>query len=97
MILLKKYKKVKQEFKELNPEKNALYLATQCTFIQRIKATLDEEEFKETLDCILKNLETLKQDLDYYLFIENETTNFNKQKIKSFHEFDNRLMKILDL
>lgn len=89
--------KVKQEFKELNPEKNALYLATQCTFIQRIKTTLDEDEFKETLDCILKNLETLKQDLDYYLFIENETTNFNKQKIKSFHEFDNRLMKILDL
>ena len=87
--------KVKTEFKNLSPEKNALYLALQCTYIERIKATLPEDEFKEQLDSILKNLSTLKGDLDYYLFVERESTKENKAKIKSFHEFDNRLSKVL--
>ena len=87
--------KVKQEFKNLSPEKNALYLALQCTYIERIKNTVSEDEFKEQLDSILKNLATLKSDLEYYLFVEKESTKENKEKIKSFHEFDNRLSKVL--
>lgn len=87
--------KIKKEFAELSPEKNALYLALQCTFIERIKEQLDEEEFKEQLDAMLRNLNTLKSDLDYYLFVEKESTKENKAKIKSFHDFDLRLVKVL--
>ena len=89
--------KIKQEFKKLNPEKNALYLAIQCTYIQRISKTLNDDEFKSILDEILKNLNVLKSDLDYFLFIENESTISNKQKLKSFHAFDERLIKVLGL
>ena len=89
--------KVKAEFKSLSPEKNALYLALQCTYIERIKSQIDEDEFKEQLDSILKNLATLKSDLDYYYFVEKESTKENKEKIKSFHEFDNRLSKVLGI
>ena len=88
---------VKAEFKKLAPEKNALYLALQCTYIERIKSQLDEDEFKEQLDSILKNLSTLKGDLDYYLFVEKESTKENKEKIKSFHKFDDRLSKVLGI
>ena len=35
--------------------------------------------------------------LDYFLFIERESTKENKQKIKSFYDFDNRLIKVLGL
>ena len=87
--------KIKKEFLNLSPEKNAFYLAIQCTFIQRMKDQLNEEDFKEQLDTILKDLGTLKSDLDYYLFVEKESTKENKAKVKSFHEFDNRLLKVL--
>lgn len=89
--------KVKAEFKKLTPEKNALYLAIQCTYIQRIKEQLSEDEFKEQLDCILKNLSVLKGDLDYYYYVEKESVDENKAKIDSFHSFDNRLAKVLDI
>ena len=56
---------------------------------------MSEEEFKEQLDSILRDLNTLKSDLDYYLFVEKESTKENKAKVKSFHEFDNRLLKVL--
>lgn len=87
--------KIKKEFLELSPEKNAFYLAIQCTFIQRLKEQASEEEFKEQLDSILRDLGVLKSDLDYYLFVEKESTKENKAKVKSFHEFDNRLLKVL--
>ena len=87
--------KIKKEFLELSPEKNAFYLAIQCTYIQRMKDQVGEEEFKEQLDAILRDLGTLKSDLDYYLFVEKESTKENKAKVKSFHEFDNRLLKVL--
>lgn len=87
--------KIKKEFLELSPEKNAFYLAIQCTFIQRLKEQVSEEEFKEQLDSILRDLGVLKSDLDYYLFVEKESTKENKAKVKSFHEFDNRLLKVL--
>lgn len=87
--------KVKQEFKNLSPEKNALYLALQCTYIERLKEQVEEDEFKEQLDNILKNLSVIKADLDYYLYVEKESTKENKAKVKSFHEFDTRLAKIL--
>ena len=89
--------KIKQEFKKLTPEKNALYLAIQCTFVERIKKTLSEDEFKEQLDKILKDLNILKSDLDYFLYVEKESTKDNKAKEKSFHEFDNRLAKVLGI
>ena len=87
--------KIKKEFLELSPEKHAFYLAIQCTYIQRLKEQASEEEFKEQLDSILRELNNLKSDLDYYLFVEKESTKENKSKIKSFHEFDNRLLKVL--
>lgn len=89
--------KAKKEFLELTPEKNALYLAIQCTYIERIKKSLSINEFKDQLDLILKNLNNFKSDLDFYLFVENESMGDNKAKIKSFHEFDNRLVKVLGL
>ncbi len=89
--------KVKKEFLSLTPENNALCLAIQCTYIERAKKTLSNAEFKDQLDSILRNLGILKSDLDFYLFVENESTKENKKKIKSFHEFDNRLIKVLDL
>lgn len=89
--------KIKQEFKNLSPEKNALYLAIQCTYVQRIKESLSEDEFKEQLDVILKDLNVLKSDLDYFLYVEKESTKDNKAKEKSFHEFDNRLAKVLGI
>lgn len=87
--------KIKKEFLNLSPEKNAFYLAIQCTFIQRLKEQASEEVFKEQLDSILRDLGVLKSDLDYYLFVEKESTKENKAKVKSFHEFDNRLLKVL--
>lgn len=89
--------KIKEEFKKLSPEKNALYLAIQCTFIERMSKELDKDDFKEQLDSILKNMNNFKSDLDYYLFVEKESTKENRQKIKSFHEFDNRLLKVLGI
>lgn len=89
--------KTKEAFKKLDPEKSALYLAIQCTFIQRVRKTMDDQRFKEVLDQILKSLATLKQDLDYYLFIEKESTEVNKKKLKFFHDFDGRLEKILGI
>ena len=89
--------KIKQEFKRLTPEKNALYLAIQCTYVQRSKEILSEDEFKDQLDKILKDLNVLKSDLDYFLYVEKESTKDNKAKEKSFHEFDNRLAKVLGI
>ena len=89
--------KVKNEFKKMSPEKNALYLAIQATHIQRMSKFLNNDDFKEQLDTIMKNLNTLKGDLDYFLFVEKESTKENKQKIKSFHDFDDRLIKVLGL
>lgn len=43
---------------------------------------MNREEFKERLDSIFKNLNVLKADLDYFLFVERESTKENKQKIK---------------
>lgn len=87
--------KVKEEFRKLTPERNALYLAIQCLYIEKIKADLSAEEFKTQLDEILKSLELLKADLDFYLFVEKNNTFTNKEKIRAFHEFDNRLAYIL--
>ncbi len=87
--------KVKEEFRKLSPDKNALYLAIQCLYVEKIKKDLSSEEFKAQLDEILKSMELLKADLDYYLFVEKENTYINKEKIRAFHEFDNRLASIL--
>ena len=89
--------KIRNEFRSLSPEKTALNLAIQMTFIERIKRSLSPEEFKEQLDAILKNLNVLKGDLDYFLFVENEEVDNNKTKMKSFHLFDERLAAILSL
>jgi hypothetical protein len=89
--------KVKKEFLSLKPEQHAMYLAIQCTHIQRLKTQIGGDEFKEQLDTVLKSLNVLKGDLDYYLFVEKESTKQNKSKIKSFHDFDDRLLKVLGI
>ncbi len=87
----------KDEFRKLSPELNSLYLAIQCTYIQRIVNRISKDKLKYQLDIIIKNFNELKQDLDYYLFVENESIEDNKKKLNSFHNFDNRLAKILSL
>ena len=91
--------RIKEEFKKSSSEKNAFYLALQCTYIQRLKknTSIKEDEFKEELDSILKSINELKSDLDYYLFVENESTKDNIAKNKAFHKFDERLVKVLEL
>lgn len=88
---------IKQELKKLTPEKEAMYLAIQCVYIDRIRKTLSDDIFKEQLDSILKSMNLLKSDLDYFYFIEREDEKNNKEKIKIFHNFDIRLSKILKL
>lgn len=89
--------KIREEFKLLSPEKNALFLAIQCTHIEMIKDVFSDREFNDILDDILKNLNTLKGDLDYFLFVEKNSVKDNKEKLKSFHEFDKELLKILEI
>lgn len=89
--------KVKKQFRRLSPEKGAMYLAIQCVYISRLKKNLKESEFKERLDEILKGVNTLKGDLDYYYFVEKDDLNNNKAKLRSFHNFDAKLAKMLDL
>ena len=96
-FLKKNEDKIKEEFRKSSSEANAFYLALECTYIQRIKGKLSDDEFKEEFDSILKNVNGLKADLDYYLFVEKENIKENRAKSKSFHEFDNRLVKILEL
>ena len=57
--------------------------------------TLTDDEFKEQLDNILKSMNTLKADLDYYYFVEREDIKNNKEKMTAFHKFDTHLSKIL--
>ena len=89
--------KVKQSFKKLTADEQALYLAIQCTYIQMMKEKLEPEEFKAQLDEILKTSNNLKSDLDYYLFVENEDKESNILKEGIFHQYDKRLIKILGL
>lgn len=89
--------KVRQEFKNLSPEKNALNLAIQCVYIETIRNKMPFDKFNDILDNILKNLNVLKGDLDYFLFIERESNDINKKKLSNFHEFDKELIKILNI
>ncbi len=89
--------KVKKQFRKLSPEKGAMYLAIQVVYIERLKKSLKKEEFKEKLDEILKGVNTLKSDLDYYYFVEQDDLSDNKAKLKSFHNFDAKLAKVLGL
>ena len=89
--------KVKKQFRKLSPEKGAMYLAIQIVYISRLKRSLKESEFKERLDEILKGVNTLKADLDYYYFVEKDDVSNNKAKLKSFHRFDAKLTKLLGL
>jgi hypothetical protein len=90
-------KSIKEEFKESSPEKTASYLALQCTYIQRMRESLSEDEIKEELDALLKSVDSIKADLDYYLFVERESIKENKEKLKIFHRFDDRLVKVLNI
>lgn len=96
-ILKKNKEKFKEEFKNSSSESNAFYLALQLTYIQRIRKDVSNDEFKDELDSILKHIEELKSDLDYYLFVERENIDSNKNKMKAFNAFDKRLIKVLEL
>ena len=96
-IIEKNKERFKEEFKKSTSEANAFYLALQLTYIQRIRKSIPLDEFKDELDSILKNVEELKSDLDYYLFVERENAANNKEKVHNFNSFDKRLMKVLEL
>ena len=89
--------KYKEEFKKSSSKDNSFYLALELTYIQRLRKLTSGDEFKEELDSILKHIEELKSDLDYYLFVERESTKENREKMLSFNAFDKRLMKILEI
>ena len=96
-ILSKNNERFKEEFKNASSQDNAFYLAIELTYIQRIKNTLKEDDFKEELDSILKHLEEVKGDLDYFLFVEKANTKENKEKMQVLHAFDKRLVKVLGI
>ena len=96
-ILRKNKEQIKEEFKNSSSETNAFYLALQLTYIQRIRKEIPLDEFKDELDSILKHIEELKADLDYFFYVERENASDNKQKLNAFNAFDKRLMKILEL
>ena len=96
-IIAKNREKFKEEFKNSSKEDNAFYLALELTYIQRIKDSVESDAFKEELDSILKHIEELKSDLDYFMFVEKENVSANKEKAILIHAFDKRLMKILGI
>ena len=96
-LLSKNNERFKEEFKNASSQDNAFYLAIELTYIQRIKNSLKEDEFKEELDSILKHLEEVKGDLDYFLFVEKANTKENKEKMQVLHAFDKRLVKVLGI
>ena len=89
--------KLKADFKKASSNDNAFYLAMQLTYIQRIRGSIKSEDFKEELDSILKHVEELKADLDYYMFVERDMSKDAKEKSQLFHAFDKRLIKVLEL
>lgn len=88
---------VKEQFKKISPDENNMYLAIQCLIIKHLRNKLSEHAFKNELDSMLQSLNSLKGDLDYYLFVEKEDIKDNTAKLNSFHGFDQRLIKILDI
>ncbi len=88
---------VKEQFKKISPDENDMYLAIQCLIIKHLRNKLSEHDFKNELDSMLQSLNNLKGDLDYYLFVEKEDIKDNTAKLNSFHGFDQRLIKVLDI
>ena len=87
----------KKEFRNLDCDEESMYLSIQCLCINFLKKSLNEIEFKNTLDETLKNMDILRSDLIYLLFVENENISTNKTKLESFNRFEQRLMKVLDI
>ena len=96
-VISKNKEKLKEDFKNSSLKDNAFYLAMQLTYIQRIYKSINEDDFKEELDSILKHIEELKSDFDYYLFVERNSLADNKEKLLMLNAFDKRLMKVLEI
>lgn len=96
---MKQYNKeeVKKQFKNFTPDELAMHLSIQMLCIKHLKKKLKDEEFKDRLNLILEELNTLKSDLDYYLFVEKQDVDKNKSKLHIFHGFDNCLEEALGL
>lgn len=88
---------VKKQFRKLDADEVSLQLAIQCLLVNKLKKSLKEEEFKNRLDSILKEINMLKSDLDYYLFVEKSDVDKNRDKIVAFHGFDLVLEEILGI
>ncbi|MCQ2795252.1 MAG: hypothetical protein MJ214_03505 [Bacilli bacterium] len=98
-IGMKEYnqEEVKKQFQKFTPDELAMHLSIQILCIKHLKKQLKEEEFKDRLNLILEELNTLKSDLDYYLFVEKQDIAKNKNKLHVFHGFDNCLEEALGL
>lgn len=96
---MKQYNKeeAKKQFRKFTPDELAMHLSIQILCIKHLKKQLKEEEFKDRLNLILEELNTLKSDLDYYLFVEKQDIDKNKSKLHIFHGFDNCLEEALGL
>lgn len=84
---------IKKQFKKLSSEETAIYLSIQAMVISHLKKNLSEEEYKTELDNVLASINMLKADLDYFLFVEKDNVSENKEKLMTFHGFDNALMR----
>lgn len=87
----------KKEFRSLTCDQESMYLSIQCLCIEHIKSKSTASDFKKNLDETLKNMDVLRSDITYLLFIENEDTKNNKEKLASFNRFEQRLLKILNI
>lgn len=90
-------KEAKREFRKLNYEESALFLAMETVLIDRARKNLPKEEFKEEINSILEKVDALKSDTSYLLFVEKANPETNKEKIKAFHRFDNHLVKVMGI
>ena len=86
---------VKQQFRSVGFSNAAQMLAVKCYIMQVAKYNMPRAMFKEKTSELLEMISDLKSDTDYVLFVEGENREENKKKINVFHNFDDKLCKIL--
>ncbi|MCQ2753059.1 MAG: hypothetical protein MJ206_02250 [Bacilli bacterium] len=98
-IGMKEYNKeeIRKQFRKLTPDELAMELSIQILCIKHLRMKLNSDEFKDRLNLILEELNTLKADLDYYLFVERQDIDSNKRKLHIFHGFDKCLEEALGI
>lgn len=89
-----KSNKVKEAFRQLNPNDIAALFAMKATLIDYGMPAMGEERFKKELDECLVGLNDLRADLEYMLIVEKNDTDNSKKKIQVCNRFVDRLALI---